>query len=184
MTMNLYQMDSSGVYTGATAEIADTDGAPVGWVDVAPPALSTGEVAVWSGSAWVVASSAPYDARRLAAAQSTKIDVLTDAYQAAVQQSVSFTTAGGVTRTFQADTGSQQILLLAATGYNFAGATPGGFYWKSEDNTQVPFTLADLKGLYAVMLTQGNVAFQQLQTLKGQVAAATTIAEVQAIIWP
>lgn len=119
----------------------------------------------------------------LADAQAAQIAILTDAYNAAIQMPVSFTTAGGVTKIFQADSGSQNVLLIATTGYNMVGATPTGFYWVSSDNTQVPFALADLKGLYGVMLTQGNIAFQQLQTLKAAVRAATTVAAAQAVSW-
>ncbi|WP_407945730.1 DUF4376 domain-containing protein [Paraburkholderia elongata] len=58
-----------------------------------------------------------------------------------------------------------------------------GFYWKSSDNTEVPFALADLKGLYAAMLAQGWAAFQKLQTFKAQVSTATTVIAVQAVVW-
>ncbi|MFM0058705.1 DUF4376 domain-containing protein [Paraburkholderia phytofirmans] len=119
----------------------------------------------------------------LASAQAAQMSALTAAYQAAVQQSVSFTTAAGAAKMFQADNNSQNVLLIATTGYNLAGETPPGFYWVAGDNTQVPFTLADLKGLYAVMLQQGNTAFQTLQTLKAQVRSATTIGAVQSIKW-
>ncbi|MBN3848611.1 DUF4376 domain-containing protein [Paraburkholderia sp. Ac-20342] len=122
-------------------------------------------------------------ASTLQGAINAQLAALTGAYQAAIQQPVSFTTAGGVTKTFQADTDSQNVLLIATTGYSLAGATPSGFYWVSSDNTQVPFALADLKGLYAVMLAQGNVAFQKLQALKVSVRAATTVAAAQAVSW-
>ncbi|MBV2180879.1 MAG: DUF4376 domain-containing protein [Castellaniella sp.] len=105
------------------------------------------------------------------------------AYSQAVQQSVSFKSAGGVTQTFQADTNSQNILLQSYTGFQAAGAVPAAFYWVAADNTQVSFTLADLKGLYAAMLAQGWAAFQQLQTRKASIRAATTSAAVKAITW-
>ncbi|WP_326489860.1 DUF4376 domain-containing protein [Paraburkholderia sp. HP33-1] len=62
-------------------------------------------------------------------------------------------------------------------------STPAGFYWKAADNTLVPFTLPDLQGLYTTILAQGWVAFQKRTTLKEEIAAATTIAAVQAIVW-
>ncbi|MBB3213413.1 hypothetical protein FHW67_002705 [Herbaspirillum sp. Sphag1AN] len=119
----------------------------------------------------------------LAAAQSSQIGIIVAAYQSAISTPVSFTTAGGVTKTFQADSNSQDLLVTAVAGYNAQKAVPTGFYWKSADNTQVPFTLADLNGLSAAMLAQGWTAFQHLTTLKAQVAAATTVAAVQAIVW-
>jgi hypothetical protein len=129
------------------------------------------------------ASGEPSAAEELAAAQTAKIAELYANYQVAAQLSVSYKTVAGVPQTFQADSASQNTLLIAATGYGFAGATPAGFYWVALDNTQVPFTLDDLKGLYGVMLAQGNVAFNKLQTLKASVRSASTSADVQAVAW-
>ena len=114
------------------------------------------------------------------AAQKATIDA---AYLDAIQQSVTFKTAAGVTQTFQADTGSQTILSQATQGYQIAGAVPADFFWKAADNSLVAFTLADLEGLYLAMLAQGWSAFQKRATLKAQIDAATTVAAVQAIIW-
>ena len=127
-------------------------------------------------------------AQTLAQAQAAQIAVIDTAYAAAVQVSVSFKAAAGVTKTYQADNqgplSSQSVLLKTYTGYNIDGATPAGFYWQAEDNTQVPFTLADLSGLYKTMLAQGNAAFSQRAALKAAIRAATTVAAVQAIVWP
>lgn len=126
----------------------------------------------------------------LDAARSIQTELMTGAYMAAVQVSVLFTTVAGVTKTFQADMidndkkqSSQTILLKTLTGYNMTGALPSGFYWKSEDNTRVPFTLADLRGLYGAMLTQGDTAFLHLQDRKNAINSAATVADVQAIAW-
>ncbi|TDV39515.1 uncharacterized protein DUF4376 [Paraburkholderia caballeronis] len=146
-----------------------------------PDAFAALQAAITDNQVTVVPYSAPV--LTLAQAQAVQIAAVTAAYNAAIQTAVSFTTAGGVTKTFQADSGSQETLSLAANGYNFAGAVPAGFYWKSEDNTEVPFALADLKGLYAAMLAQGWAAFQQLQTLKSQVNAATSVSAVQTVVW-
>lgn len=112
--------------------------------------------------------------------QKTAIDA---AYAAAVTANLSFKTAGGVTAMFEADVDSQTLVMQATQGYAIAGATPSGFYWLSADNTQVPFTLADLQGLYQAILSQGWTAFQKRTTLKQQIDEATTISAVQAIVW-
>jgi hypothetical protein len=113
-----------------------------------------------------------------------KIAELEEAYSSAMQTSVEFITAAGVTATFQADRTSQELLLKATTGFGIYGATNPGFYWLAEDNTKVPFTLADLSGLYLVMLMQGGAAFQRLQDKKDLVRReGVTIAEVQAVVW-
>jgi len=119
----------------------------------------------------------------LAQARAAQVAELTAAYNAAVQASVSFTAEGGVTKTFQTDSNSRDLLSFAVAGYSAQQAVPAGFYWKSEDNAQVPFTLADLNGLLAAVLAQDWAGFQQLTTLKTQVAAAMTVADVEAIVW-
>ena len=108
---------------------------------------------------------------------------LVDAYNAAITQAVSFTTAAGTTKTFQADPGSVSNLQAAIAGCTAAGTTPSGFYWVAADNTQVPFAYADLHGLAAAMFGQGAIAFQHLQSLKAAVNSATTVSDVNAIGW-
>ena len=119
----------------------------------------------------------------LAAWQTAQIQILFTSYQAAIATPVSFTTAAGLTKTFQADPGSVANLQASIAGCQKAAATPAGFYWVAADNTQVPMTYADLLGLAEVIFNQGASAFQKLQTLKAQVNAATTIPAVQAIVW-
>ncbi|MHB1266444.1 MAG: DUF4376 domain-containing protein [Acidithiobacillus ferriphilus] len=51
------------------------------------------------------------------------------------------------------------------------------------DNSQVPFEYADLLGLAQAMALQGAAAFAKRQSLKAQVAAATTVTGVQAVVW-
>ena len=117
----------------------------------------------------------------LTQAQASQIAALQSAYQAAIQVPVSYTSKGGVTKTFQADPVSVANLQAAIAGFAAAGTTPSGFYWGAADNTQVPFTYADLQGLAAAMIAQGWAEFQHLQTQKAAVNAATTVAAVQAI---
>jgi hypothetical protein len=131
----------------------------------------------------LVAPVDPTAAELLADAQSSKIAEIYAAYQEAVQVPVAYKTVAGVSQTFQADSGSQDTLLKATTGYNLTGSAPTGFYWVALDNTQVPFSLDDLKGLYGAMLSQGNVAFNKLQVLKASVRAAGTVADVEAVAW-
>ena len=112
------------------------------------------------------APAATTPALTLAQAQEAQISVIDAAYAAAVAQNVTFKTAGGVTEAFEADAGSQTLLMQATQGYGLAGETPSGFYWVGADNTHVPFALADLEGLYQAILAQGWAAFQRRQTLR------------------
>jgi len=132
---------------------------------------------------WDNTEMAWQDARTLADAQAQQIDALTAAYQTAIAQPVPFTTAAGVAKTYQADAGSIANLTSAMLGFQAAQATSPGFYWLSADNTQVPFTYADVGGLAAAFIAQGAPAFAKLQTLKNAVRAATTTAAVRAVSW-
>jgi hypothetical protein len=64
----------------------------------------------------------------------------------------------------------------------FPGGWPGA--WKAVDNSYVPITnVEDWKTFYSAMVTQGVANFIKSQTLKAQVDACTTKAQVQAINW-
>ena len=147
------------------------------WVDCTS---NSSVVPGWSYSSGVFSAPA---GPSLAQAQATQIATIESGYQNSIIQPIPFTTAGGVTKTFQTDTNSQSVLMQALTGYNLAGSVPSGFFWLAADNTQVPFTLADLKGLAEAMLGQGFVAFSHKATQKAAIRAATTISAVQAIAW-
>jgi hypothetical protein len=125
----------------------------------------------------------PTAAQLLAQAQQAQLTTLTAAYQAAIAQPVSYTSKGGITKTYQADPQSLSNLQNTLLGLQTAGATPSGFYWVAADNAQVPFIYADLQGLAAALLAPGWAAFQKLQTLKAEVNTATTVSAVQAVVW-
>ena len=131
-----------------------------------------------SGGA-LVAAPAPTAAQLLTAAKTAQIATLSQAYAATIQQPVSFTSAGGVAKIFQTDSDSLNKLQQMITAYS--SGTPTGFYWKSADNTKVPFGLADMKGLALVAGNQGWAAFENLQTKSDSVNTATTVAAVVAI---
>lgn len=133
--------------------------------------------------AWVADGNTPQpvDQPTLQQTQGSQIVLLYAAYQAAIAQNITITTAGGVTKPFQADQAAINNLqaMLAA----FPTSVPAGFYWVASDNTRVPFTLADMKALAAAMGNQGWAAFQRLQDRKVAVLAATSVAQVQAVVW-
>jgi hypothetical protein len=119
----------------------------------------------------------------LAQAQTAQISTLQAAYQQAIQAPVSYTSKGGVTKTYQADPGSVANLQNMLLAFSATQTVPSGFYWVAVDNTQVPFTYADMQGLAQTFGEQGASAFQHLQTQKAAVLAATTVSAVQAITW-
>jgi len=119
----------------------------------------------------------------LADVKAVKNGEIDAAYTQAIQKDVSFTTAGGTTKNFQADEASQSVLLKTLTNCQAAGKVPSNFYWRSTDNTNVPFTLADLQGLADSIFQQGWSAFKHRADLKSQIAAASKVSDVEAISW-
>jgi hypothetical protein len=111
-----------------------------------------------------------------------KIIYLSDKHMTERVQSVALTTLGGVTAMFQADSGSVENITGALAGYS-AETLPVGFYWVAEDNSRVPFTYADIKGLASIITAQGWQAFQKYQDKKAELAGVKTIAKARAVTW-
>lgn len=189
-------MTQQVLYSTATAQVLQ-------WQDTekfnyADPPSGTDTLAVtaeeWANQSgvWYVENGAltqtypyaPTAAELLAQAQAEQKGVVTQGYNAAITATISFTDSAGVTDTYQADSVSQQYLQRAVTGYRISGTVPSGFYWRSATNHNNAFTLADLEGLYGSMLARAEEAYQQLQSLKAEIAAAGTVSAVQAIVWP
>lgn len=174
---NYLILDSAGIVVGVGVTPDGT--IPSGAVACTPQQASTWQIlSVANGS--IVAAPA---AQLLANAQNAQIQVLATSYAEAIQVPVSYTSKGGITKTYQADPQSVANLTQMLLTFQAAAATPTGFYWVSVDNTRVPFTYADMQGLALAFGAQGVPAFQQLQNLKAEVLAATTVSAVQAIIW-
>ena len=121
------------------------------------------------------------NAGALGRAQHLQIDLLRAAYQAVISQNVNFTTVAGVTNSYQTTQLSIASLNLVIAGCSSSESVPSDFYWVAADNTRVPFTYTDLRGLSSAILSQQWTAFQNLQTKKAAVNAATTIEEVRSI---
>lgn len=145
--------------------------------------FSTPKAGAEFGTLTLTEPAPPTDSAKLAAAQSSKINEINASYRAAVCADISFTTAAGTAQTFQADPGSQTVLMQSVSGFNQSGKVPSGFYWVASDNTQVPFTLEDLNGLYQAMLNRGWGAFKNRHDKRTAVREATTVSDVNAIVW-
>lgn len=140
---------------------------------------ATGETLDYQNGALVII---PDPSPTLSATAAKQIALLTSSYQSAIYADIQYTSAGGVNQTFQADADSMDILSKQMAVYITAGTPlPSGYSWVAKDNSQVPFTVADLKGLASAIGTRGAAAFSHLQTQKAAVRAATTAAAVQAI---
>lgn len=81
---------------------------------------------------------------------------------------------------------SRSDIDAVAGSISLTGAFPAGFpgAWKAMDNSYI--VLANInafKDMYSSMTLQGTVNFGHSQTLKADLAAATTLAQVNALTW-
>ena len=118
----------------------------------------------------------------LAQAQAAQIASLTAAYESAISAPVSFKTAAGTTALF--------ATTPTAVGYLQGVLAAGSAVWTANlwlsnaGSVITPFTFADVQGLAAAIEAMETPDYQELLKLIGEVQAATTIAGVQAVVWP
>lgn len=81
---------------------------------------------------------------------------------------------------------SRSDIDAVANSITLTGEFPVGFpgAWKATDNTYIMLPdVAAFKAMHASMTLQGTINFGRSQTLKADLAAATTLEQVNAIAW-
>lgn len=164
--------------------LLDPNSQPYSFNDSVPE--QTSEIATNLANGWTDVTTTWAPANVMADLLATKLQGFTDDYAAAIIADVTYTSKGGITKTYQSDQpslGNLESALLGCQAANpSAPATPPGFYWQSSDNTQVPFTFADLQGLAALIWARGAAAYQVFQTKKAAARAASTYVELCSIV--
>ena len=162
-------------------------------VDSPPPSTAT-TIAI-TNSQWLAAIASPYPVTvadgalviptgpTLAFAQAAQSALIKQGFANANAANISFTTAAGVTDTYQCDPKSLQAIQTYLSGFQAAGAVPSGFYWRSATNQNNAFTYADLEKLSQAIAARGFANYNQLQTLIAKVKAAKKVSAVQAVVW-
>ncbi len=117
-------------------------------------------------------------ALQLAQAKQAQLAILGAAYQAAMSAPISY-----MGTTFANDPAHQQVLSRAVQAFTLAGAVPSGFFVPDINNVKVSMTLAQLQGMVPVVSAAEWAATQTWVSVQEQVAAATTISAVQAVVW-
>lgn len=188
--MTSYARIVSGLVLEIIPPVFDAEGEEVPIAARFTPDIAAEMVAIPQGTAVLAGYTydgalftPPVSSLTLAQAKTQALAALASTYTAAIAQPVTYASKGGATETYQADPASISNLQSMLLAFGATQTLPAGFYWVAADNTQVPFTYADLQGLAQVMGTQGAGAFMHLQTLKATVLAATTVAAVQAVTW-
>lgn len=183
------QLDAAGYLIGSV--VADTSPLepgvfliPGGAVDAAPPVVPEGTRAKWNG--------AGFDFEDVPVPPVPPVPTL-DELKAAKNAEINFSRAAANTSTFPHDGKTFACDALSRSdidGVNgyvaLYGAQPPAFpgAWKAADNSYYPIAdVAAWKAFYASMVATGAANFAHAQTLKAQLAAATTPEAVAAIVW-
>jgi len=172
----LYLIDPAGNYYEAEHNVTGATEIPV---------QRPGPEYDWTGENWVINEERRKSLvlSQLEESRKSKASQLQMAYTIACSLSVIFTTEKGVTSIFQAGKSSVAALNNALLGWQFSEKLPDDYFWVDEDNTPVPFTYSDLKGLAATIAEQNWAAFQHLQSLKAELKQATSLDQINSITW-
>lgn len=123
----------------------------------------------------------------LAQAKASQIALLQSAYKTAINAPVTFKNAAGVTSTYPSGNtvltnGMKASALLAQVIAAGSSAWTLG-KWLDTNNVAQTFTFADLQGLAAAMEAAITLDWTDLIAKIDEVNNATTVSEVQAIVW-
>ena len=165
----------------------DSSGIPIGdWVadstyPVPPDVTICTQEQANTWQAWTLVSGSLVQS--LTYAKAAQSALIKQGFANANAANISFTTAAGVTDTYQCDPKSLQAIQTYLSGFQAAGAVPSGFYWRSATNQNNAFTYADLEKLSQAIAARGFANYNQLQTLIAKAKAAKKVSAVQAVVW-
>ena len=85
-------------------------------------------------------------------------------------------------KTFDSDVDSQRRILVAANTAQVVGES-FSIDWTCADNSVLTLGYEQMIGLPAIMAQVGDQLHQKARTLKAQIDAATTLAEIESVVW-
>ena len=85
-------------------------------------------------------------------------------------------------KTFDSDVDSQRRILIASATAQGVGAS-FSIDWTCADNSVITLGYEQMIGLPALMAIIGDQLHQKARTLKAQIDAATTLAEIESAVW-
>lgn len=179
-----FKTDAYGRITELISPAPETAGLYDGYIDGDPPFGATHYIGgeflaqpmqvspahVWDNAsfAWVLNLDIAKQHAR------SKINTARDAEEVA-----GFTAYG---KTFDSDKTSQQRILIAANTAQVVGSS-FTIDWTCADNSVITLDYAQMLGLPVIMAQAGNALHQKARDLKAQIDAATTLEEINAVVW-
>ena len=85
-------------------------------------------------------------------------------------------------KTFDSDSDSQRRILIAANTAQTIGAS-FSVDWTCKDNSVITLSYEQMVGMPVIMAQVGNELHQKARTLKAEIDAATTLEEINAVVW-
>lgn len=106
-------------------------------------------------------------------------------YRTANTQDIRYESEGGVIRLFQTNVTSLDSLAQALSAYSYNESVPAGYFWRSSDNFNVPFTYVDLQQLNLAIETRQFSYFTELTSLKDFLFSedVETAEDISEVIW-
>lgn len=154
---------------GVVTNVIVVQGADPAWVLI-PTGLPVGIGWTYDGAAF-----AP-PVKSLEEVRAERLTLMDDTYETLEHEPIAY--MGTV---FQADDYSQD--LIAKTLVALGGATPADLGWWDATNTRVLMTNAQLQGLGQAIFARNQPLYLNKQARKAAIRAATTVAEIEAVIW-
>lgn len=184
--LEIFEIGTDGYWTGASRDIAETEGAPAGWTRAPLPALAEGEHAQWTGQGWIPTAEAPDHLAERKGSLHAAVNVERD------RRTRSPFGFGG--HTFDYDAESQKRITGAAALAGFAltlgGKLPGDllwhggdtpFTWIAADNSLVQLDAPSTFALGQAAATWESAHVFAARALKDAIAAAPDDAALDAI---
>ena len=206
--MQIYHYSFEGEYVGeSVADLDPLEGKPLipsHATTIAPPDAQAGKARVFDGTSWalvtdnrgiwytldrteieleLIADVVPVGATRalppksLAVVKTERAAFIDSEYERVNQLPISY-----LGNTFQADNKSTALMTSALAILTSVGGTVGTSWWDI-DNAPVAFTYAQFVGLGVMIFQRGQPYFANKRAKKDLINAATTVEEVEAVVW-
>lgn len=147
---------------------------PNGWIE-APDGVGIG----WTDNGDGTFTAPPVIVVTLQEAKDARTEYVNSERDKAINGGVAY---GG--NNYDTDSRSRENLTGVHTGVNDGYTLPVGFVWRTSDNVNVAFTKVEINGLAYVILDHVNVQYGTSWALKASIESATTVHEVNAVVWP
>jgi len=140
-----------------------------GWFmyDKELPKYNSSTKLIWDSELEEIIVNMPYEINK-------KLELLKVDYSKSNLKDISY-----MNTTFQADEYSQNLIVSVLS----SGSVPDNFFWLDKENNPIAITFEELQGLSYAILERNQFNFIKYQELKTQASTATSVKELDDVIW-